>query len=504
MVSETNIANMFALIKENKNTGFGKKHHFREIATLEDYRKNVPLSSYKDYEEDFDKMRQGQEHVLTNYPIVGYCQSSGSSGKTKTFAYTREQVKRYGDHEVRFENMIFERFGGKKLLVNCFRIQGEPDLQKNYLLSELYAYGMENYLQRSFSQYLGGNACTFSENSDNNLYVKSWLAFAEPEITIIRGIYLYDVLMLFHYMRKHWRRIIEDMRTGKISVPLSQEIAKTLLQNNCDKKRLDYVEEQCKIGFHKIAKRLWKNIRLIMGISAPNYFSENISLEFYCEGIMKHYSSYIASECFIAEGIFENQYRYRLVPEAAFFEFMPCDDDHEPKLPEQLQMGKKYKVILSNFGGLYRYQMDDIIKFVGYDKDCPVFEFVGKELGCMNVAGEKMELSQLEQVVNKLQHKGIFIEEYCFSFLLDEMPVRYLFVATASQNEFDEEELALLVDQCMREENIDYDDLRGMGYINLPKCILLSPESFQEFRSQYGLQQGHNKPKHLLPAGIVL
>ena len=37
---------LFDIIRKNRDCAFGKAHHFDEIKTLEDYRRNVPLSVF--------------------------------------------------------------------------------------------------------------------------------------------------------------------------------------------------------------------------------------------------------------------------------------------------------------------------------------------------------------------------------------------------------------------------------------------------------------------------
>ena len=45
---ETNFKLLESIIDDNKNTEYGKKYNFSEIKTIEDYKKNVPLSKYDD------------------------------------------------------------------------------------------------------------------------------------------------------------------------------------------------------------------------------------------------------------------------------------------------------------------------------------------------------------------------------------------------------------------------------------------------------------------------
>ena len=66
------------IIDDNKNTEYGKKYNFSEIKTIDDYKKNVPLTKYDDYEPYINRMFDGENNILTAYPIMGYLCTSGS------------------------------------------------------------------------------------------------------------------------------------------------------------------------------------------------------------------------------------------------------------------------------------------------------------------------------------------------------------------------------------------------------------------------------------------
>ena len=52
-------------INENQDTLFGTKHNFKDIKTIEDFQKNVPITTYEDYEEYIEKIFRGEDSVLT-------------------------------------------------------------------------------------------------------------------------------------------------------------------------------------------------------------------------------------------------------------------------------------------------------------------------------------------------------------------------------------------------------------------------------------------------------
>lgn len=72
------------IIGRNKNCELGKKYNFKDIKSIEDYQKMVPLSTYDDYAPYVDRMVQNKENnIMFSGPNIRYCSSSGSVGKPK-------------------------------------------------------------------------------------------------------------------------------------------------------------------------------------------------------------------------------------------------------------------------------------------------------------------------------------------------------------------------------------------------------------------------------------
>ena len=83
------------IIRSNRGTDFGKAHHFDQIHSLADYRRNVPPSAYEDYADDIERTKKGEKNVLTSKRILGYSRTSGSSGVPKYIPATKASLKSY-------------------------------------------------------------------------------------------------------------------------------------------------------------------------------------------------------------------------------------------------------------------------------------------------------------------------------------------------------------------------------------------------------------------------
>lgn len=62
---------LLQLIADNQDTEYGKKYHFDEIHSIEDYKKNVPFSSYDDYAPYIERMiKKNEEGLISVSPAV--------------------------------------------------------------------------------------------------------------------------------------------------------------------------------------------------------------------------------------------------------------------------------------------------------------------------------------------------------------------------------------------------------------------------------------------------
>ena len=52
---------LMRIVKDNKDTEFGKKHSFDKITDPDSYRKKIPLSTYEDYEDIFRSVKEWLE-----------------------------------------------------------------------------------------------------------------------------------------------------------------------------------------------------------------------------------------------------------------------------------------------------------------------------------------------------------------------------------------------------------------------------------------------------------
>src|SRR3989338_7556189 len=70
---------LLKIINKNKNTVFGKGHNFSSIKTIEDYRRNVPAMDYEGFRPYIERIKNGEQNVLTRDKVVFFSTTSGTT-----------------------------------------------------------------------------------------------------------------------------------------------------------------------------------------------------------------------------------------------------------------------------------------------------------------------------------------------------------------------------------------------------------------------------------------
>jgi hypothetical protein len=160
------------------------------------------------------------------------------------------------------------------------------------------------------------------------------------------------------------------------------------------------------------------------------------------------------------------------------YELVPAEDiDTNPGDPDSwrflgvgdLEIGHEYYVFITTTGGLYRYDMNDVIEVVGTYQKAPVVVFRRKGRGMTNITGEKLSVNQLIEAVS-LASKETGAEAPHFKAEPDGENSRYVFKVEFETPPDEETAQAFLsaVDSTLSDLNIEWEGNRGSGRLRNP------------------------------------
>jgi hypothetical protein len=88
-----------------------------------------------------------------------------------------------------------------------------------------------------------------------------------------------------------------------------------------------------------------------------------------------------------------------LAVNSQFFEFIPAAEYGSPKpavlRSHEVRTGEEYFLVITNSSGLYRYDLGDRVRIVGFTGQAPIIEFLSRDAHTSSLAGEKLTENQV-------------------------------------------------------------------------------------------------------------
>ena len=143
------------LIRQAKETQFGKDHKFIEIKTFEDFAKQVPIRDYEELKHYVDRVVKGEENILWKGKPLYFAKTSGTTSGAKYIPLTKESMP-FHIQAARNAILSYIHETGKADFVDgkMIFLQGSPILEeKNGIklgrLSGIVAHFVPKYLQKN-------------------------------------------------------------------------------------------------------------------------------------------------------------------------------------------------------------------------------------------------------------------------------------------------------------------------------------------------------------------
>jgi hypothetical protein len=460
---------LFKTLKAGEKTEFGKLHHFDEVKTVEDYRRNVPLSTYEDYAPYIDRMiNNNEEDLLISYPLIGYSQTSGSTGKPKFIPLTQKIASTYQKYTLTNMMALTDEYCRKQFgrplkpgrgificvdfdekLPNGRSASNVPETTSKQL-GFLYPYLLNPPFKKLF------------RNKDvAPYYIMLRFALEDRNTMYIFSVFFSVIYELLSYMRTNWEIFVNDIENGTISdlaratPEIREELMKVIKPNP---ERAAELRKEFEKGFDEtILQRIWPNLSVIYGIASSVYTIYANNVRKIAGDVPFDYSIYGASEGLLGAPFQLNIEDRVLVIDSCYYEFIPEDDESKILSIDELEIGKEYELVITNQAGLYRYRMGDIVQVKDYINQCPNIIFTRRKGHMISICGEKTTENDMQVIIRELQEAaGCTILNWILYVNHDTRPSHYTLLIENEEGK-DLRGYAGLVDQTLQRINPLYE-----------------------------------------------
>lgn len=484
---------LFKIIKKNRNTLYGKEHGFSSIKTIEDFQKRVPVNNYESLRPYIKKMMRGDGGVLTKDKAIFFGITSGTTSRPKFIPVTKHsRMQKSKVMSVWLYRVLTdhpEALKGKALVIMSPAVEGYAPSGVPYGSESGDAYkNMPSLVKKHYALPYE----VFCIKDYEARYYTMLRIGIEADVTNISTMNPLTILVLCQKIDKYARDIIEDIRNGALNSSLNidpcirEAIEKTMKPNP---KRALFLEKLLEEKGALLPKDFWKDLALIAcwtGGTVGLYIKELV--KYFPPKIKMRDFGYVSTEARCSVPISDDGPSGVLTTGSNFYEFIPEEDIEkaEPRYltVDKLKKGGRYYIIFTTPGGLYRYNIDDIVLVVGFKRRAPVIEFIQKGKNVSSATGEKLYEAQIIDAIHKSKEAiGIGVEFFC-ACLEWQIPPCYSFLVEFTQEHDAGKKKSFLnhIEENLGKINIEYKAKRSSQRLGNPKLKILEKGSFERFR----------------------
>jgi len=459
-------------------------------SNIEEFRKEVPLTTYEDYVEYLDEQREG---VLPRKPHT-WAHTSGRSGeyRFKWVPYTKEMYDRIG--EVLLTGMI---------LSSCSK-RGEVNLTND----------VKMLLASAPPPYITGIISHSADDQSTIQFLPSLEVGEEMEFgdRIQEGfkLALKEGMDYFYGIASVLVRIGQQFESGSGGSGFSLEMLNPKVLYRMVKGLIT-----AKLNKRNVLPRdIWKLNGIITG-GADVAVYEKVIEHYWGKKPLEGYGATegggIANQAWNRKGM-------TFYPENNFLEFIPHDEynkwkkdpNYSPKtlLYNELE-NKIYALVITNFhGGIFtRYILGDLIKVIAQNDpeaniNLPQVRFYSRGDDIIDLAG--FTLLTEKNIWQSIDKAGVTYNDWVARKETSDNKVYvHIFIEVSDPSKIDLEEYRLKISNNLQVTNPEYKDLEDMLKYDPLKISLLRPgafSSYMDYQKSQGADLAHTKPPHMRPS----
>jgi len=446
------------LIKQAKNTTFGKEHHFENIQSYQEFNKAVPVRDYEQIKNYIEQIKEGKQNVLWKGTPIYFAKTSGTTSGVKYIPITKDSIPNHINtarnallcYMAETNNTNF--VSGKMIFLS-----GSPTLER---ISNIPTGRLSGIVNHHVPKYLRTNQLPSYETNCIEDWETKLAAIVNETIdknmTLISGIP--------PWMQMYFDKLVE--RSNKKIAELFPNFS---------------VMVQGGVNFEPYKAKLFETIGKKI---------DSIELFPASEGFFAYQDSQKE------EGLLLN------TNSGIFFEFIPASEifnENPTRLSlQEVEVGVNYALIINSNAGLWGYNIGDTVKFVSTN---PYRIIVSGRIKHFisafgeHVIGEEVEYALLEAAKeenikiteftvapNIVQGKGKSFHEWFIEF--ENEP-------TYMQNFIEK------VDDNLRKKNVYYDDLIKGNILQKLQINKVRKNGFIDYMKSIGKLGGQNKVPRL-------
>lgn len=379
------------ILRTNETSEFGRRFKFASIKTVAEYRERVPICTYDDIASDVDAQGRGLRQLCSE-PVCFFEETGGSTGGVKRIPFTPSALRAMQRGvEPWLSDLIGHRPGiGKGVgywsvspaTRTDRRTQAGTPIGSDSDLAFLRAE-----LRQAFAATLATPAEIATHTDAEDWRFATLLSLVSQENLRLVSIWspsFFSVLLeaLPHCFDRLQKLLCDQRPSGESSV-IEQLAMFSVADRSATSRRLT----RALANAHLDTNRLWPQLDTISCWTHGPAAGPARELATLFPNVFMQGKGLLATEGIVSLPLMAAAMPV-LAVQSAFFEFV---DEHDRcLLAHELELGATYRVVMTTWSGLYRYDLGDTVRIYGRHRGAPMLEFIGRQGVVSDICGEKL------------------------------------------------------------------------------------------------------------------
>lgn len=483
----TQLALLEEIRGQNARTAFGSAHEFRKIRDLASWRARVPVQEYEAYRPWMDRLLNGDAHALTAEKPFMFTSTSGTTGQPKLIPVTeawKEELAAIMRLWIHRASLDHRSMLARKIVsivspaVEGYARNGLPiGSMSGLTYQRVPAAARRNY------------AIPYGVMTVEDYDLRYWLALrlaVEADVSLAVVPNAATLVKLGELAVDHSERLLRAIHEGNLGIDRDashawsaqlQPVERKLTPNPKRARQLERLA--AKRGSLRL-EDAWPHLALVscwLGGSAGQVV-HRLRRHIGERAVLRDLGLR-ASEGTFTVPLSDGTAAGVVTGHANFFEFIPAGELESvaPRtlLGDELEVGREYDLVVTHRSGLYRYDMNDIVRCEGFHGTAPIIAFVRKGRDMVNITGEKLHVNHA--LAAEASVRGLLAGELRQFRLVPDAPgLRYDLLVEVEGELPDDARLARFLeafDEALGAENDEYRAKRKSKRLLEPRlCVM--------------------------------
>jgi hypothetical protein len=485
------------ILAYHAGTAFARDHHFAEVSTPEDFRRQVPVAGYEYYEPYIARVRRGELHALVaDTHVHMFALTSGTTAARKYIPVTPRYLADYKRGWNLWGLRAFRDHPGVKL---------RPILQLSSDWQEFHTEagipcgsvtGLTAAMQKRIIRWLYCvPACTARIKDAAAKYYVALRLSLPRRVGVLIAANPSTLVNLARAGDQEKEALLRDLHDGtlnkRVDVPADVRAALARRLGRRHPGRARELEEIVRRTGHLYPRDYWPGDCLIGNWTGGSVGSYLRHFPRYFGGTPVRDIGLLASEGRMTIPLADGTPSGVLDITTHYFEFMP-EEEAEGARPtvlaaHEVQEGRTYYIVPTTSFGLYRYHIHDLVRVTGFHNHTPLVEFLSKGAHFANITGEKLsEYHVAAAMADVLRALDLSLTAYSLAPCWDdETPYYGLFVERGDLADRAQGlRLAEQLDRRLAELNVEYAGKRESRRLGAVRLAMLPSGTWQNWDRQ--------------------